>query len=143
MNLKNLKIETIYKDSEGNIIDKKDIPKAPRITALIKDKHGFEYKTRKSKNSAVKVYFGEPLKKEEKFHYSEDSNIIKVENDKYSLIFSKKSNIAEINSIISPLHSKGYVTGRKTLLKEVSISVEDVQSVKEDRSLFNILVESN
>lgn len=143
MNLKNLKIETIYKDSEGNIIDKKDIPKAPRITALIKDKYGFEYKTKKSKCSAVKKYFGEPIKKEEKFHYSEDSVMIKIENNKYSLIYNKKNNIAEINSIIPTILSKGFVEGRTTLLKEISIPLEDVEAVKEDRSLFNILVESN
>jgi hypothetical protein len=143
MNLKNLKIETIYKDSEGNIIDKKDIPKAPRITALIKDKYGFEYKTKKSKCSAIKKYFIEPIKKEENFHYSEDSTVIKIENDSYILTYNKKNNIAEINSVLAPIYSKGYVTGRTTLLKEISLPVEDVQSVKDDRSLFNILVESN
>lgn len=143
MNLKNLKIETIYKDSEGNIIDKKDIPKVPRITALIKDKYGFEYKTKKSKCSTVKRIFSEPIKKEEKFHYSEDLTMIKIENDKYILTYNKKNNIAEINSVLAPIYSKGYITGRTTLLKEISLPLEDVQSVKEDRNLFNILVESN
>lgn len=143
MNLKNLKIETIYKDNEGNIVDKKDIPKAPRIRAIIQDENGFQYKTKKSKNSDVKISYGTPLKKEEKFHYSEDNHLIKIENDKYSLIFSKKNNTAEINSIIPPLLSRGYIEGKTAHLKKVSLKLEDVLSVKEDKSLFNLLIESN
>jgi hypothetical protein len=139
----NLKIETIYRNNQGEIVDKNDIPKTQRIRSLIKDENGFEYKTRKSKNSAVKVSYIEPIKKQERFHYSEDNNIIKVENDKYCLIFNKKNNIAEINSIIPALLSKGYVEGRTTLLKNIELPVEDVQSIKEDKSLLNILIESN
>lgn len=139
----NLKIETIYRDSEGKVIDKNDIPKGVRILPLIKDKDGFHYKTKKSKNSAVKISHCEPIKKEDVFHYSEDSHLIKIENDKYSLIFTKKNNLAEINSIIPPYLSKGYVSGRRTHLKTISLQLEDIKSVQEDKSLFNILIESN
>jgi len=143
-----MKIEVIYKNDKGEIVDKKDLPKnvrlsTPRIKSLIKDEYGFEYKSKKSKSSEVKSYFGEPIKKEKVFHYSEDDNFIKTENDKYSIIFNKKNSNAEICSVIPVALSKGFVEGRKAHIKTISLEIEDIQSVKEDKDLLDVLVETN
>ena len=141
-----MKIEVIYKNSKGEVVDKKDLPKnvkvsTPRIRTLIKDKEGFEYKSIRSKNSEVKKYYREPVKKEASFNYSEDENFIRVVNDKYSISFNKRINKAEISQVIPPSLFKGYVQGKTAHLRTISLSLEDVQALKEDESLLEVLVE--
>jgi hypothetical protein len=139
----NAKIEVIYKNSEGQIVDKKDLPKMPRNRAIYKDKDGYTYKSKKSLSSEVKVIFSEPIKKEDDFKYSEDNFLIKTENEKYSLIFNKKTGIAEISSILPAYFSKGYVKGRTTHLKNISLNLEDVKSIEDDKEMLDVLVETN
>ena len=143
-----MKIEVIYKNSKGEVVDKKDLPKnvkvsTPRIRTLIKDKEGFEYKSTRSKNSEVKKYFIEPMINQNKFNYSEDENFIKAENDKYSITFNKKTQSAEISKIIPPSLFKGYVEGKTARLKTILLDIDDIQAIKDDQELLNILVETN
>ena len=141
-----MKIEVIYKNSKGEVVDKKDLPKnvkvsTPRIRTLIKDKEGFEYKSTRSKNSEVKKYFREPENKRTSFSYSEDEHFVRVVNDKYSISFNKRMNKAEISQIIPPSLFKGYVQGKTAHLKTISLALEDIQALKEDESLLEVLVE--
>ena len=138
----NNKIEIIYKDQDGNTVDVKSLPKIPRNRPVYKDDAGFSYKSKKSKSSDVKISFREPIKEESKFNYSEDVNLIKAENEKYSISFNKKTKMAEIYSILPPYFSKGYVKGRTNLLKTVELEITDVQSIKEDNSMLELLVKS-
>jgi len=140
-----LKIEVIYKNSKGEVVNKKDLPKearvsSPRIKTLVKDQYGYEYKSRRSKNSEVKVSYREP-QKESSFRYDEDEYLIKTLNDKYSIIFNKKTGKADISQVIPPSLFKDYVKGKTVHLKSLIIALEDVQAVKEDESLLNLLVE--
>ena len=128
------------------VINKKDLPKnvkvsIPRIRTLIKDKEGFEYKSTRSKNSEVKKYFREPIKKDTALNYSEDEYFVRVVNDKYSISFNKKMNKAEISQVIPPSLFKGYTAGRTAHLKTISLTLEDVRALKEDESLLEVLVE--
>lgn len=144
-----MKIEIVYKNSKGEVVDKRDLPKnvrvssTPRIKTLVKDKYGFEYKSTRSKNSEVKKYFIEPMINQNKFNYSEDENFIKAENDKYSITFNKKTQNAEISKIIPPSLFKGYVEGKTARLKTISLDIDDIQAIKDDQELLNILVETN
>jgi hypothetical protein len=142
-----LKIEVIYKNSKGEVINKKDLPKearlsSPRIKTLVKDQYGYEYKSKRSKNSEVKVSYREPLKKETPLSYNEDEHFIKIVNDKYSISFNKKSGKAEVNSVIPPSMFKGFVEGRSVHLKTLILALEDVQAIKEDEELINLLIEA-
>ena len=144
-----MKIEIVYKNSKGEVVDKRDLPKnvrlssTPRIKTLVKDKYGFEYKSTRSKNSEVKKYFREPIVNQNKFNYSEDENFIKAENDKYSITFNKKTQSAEISKIIPPSLFKGYVEGKTARLKTILLDIDDIQAIKDDQELLNILVETN
>jgi hypothetical protein len=142
-----LKIEVIYKNSKGEVINKKDLPKearlsSPRIKTLVKDQYGYEYKSKRSKNSEVKVSYREPLKKETPLSYNEDEHFIKIVNDKYSISFNKKSGKAEVNSIIPPSLFKDFVKGKTVHLKSLILALEDVQAIKEDEELINLLIEA-
>ena len=141
-----MKIEVIYKNSKGEVINKKDLPKearvsSPRIKTLIKDQYGYEYKSKRSKNSEVKVSYREPVKNDSTFQYDEDEHLIKTLNDKYSVIFDKKTGKADISKVIPPSLVKDFVKGKTVHLKSLIMSLEDVQAVKEDQSLLNLLVE--
>ena len=142
-----MKIEVIYKNSKGEVINKKDLPKearlsSPRIKTLVKDQYGYEYKSKRSKNSEVKVSYREPLKKETPLSYNEDEHFIKIVNDKYSISFNKKSGKAEVNSIIPPSLFKDFVKGKTVHLKSLILALEDVQAIKEDEELINLLIEA-
>jgi len=142
-----LKIEVIYKNSKGEVINKKDLPKearisSPRIKTLVKDQYGYEYKSKRSKNSEVKVSYREPVKKEKTFNYSEDEHFIKIVNDKYSISFNKRLGKADVSNIIPPSLFKGFVEGKTAHLKTLILAVEDVQAIKEDEELINLLVEA-
>ena len=138
----NNKIEIIYKDQDGNTVDVKNLPKVPRNRPIYKDNAGFSYKSKKSKSSEIKVSYIEPIKEEPKFNYNEDVNLIKAENEKYSISFNKKTRMAEIYGILPPYFSKGFVKGRTTLLNTTELETSDVESIKEDRSMLDLLVES-
>jgi hypothetical protein len=63
-------------------------------------------------------------------------------NDKYSISFNKKTGKAEVNSVIPPSMFKGFVEGRSVHLKSLILALEDVQAIKEDEELINLLIEA-
>ena len=139
------KIEIVYKDSNGNIVSKEDIQKnkvrVHSINPKLTDSNGFQYKTRKSKNSIVKVYKTEPQQTRMKFTFQENDSIIKIENDKFFLSYNKEKSTGELYQKIDPVLVKNFLKDQKRIIKQIQIEIEKINQAKEDEQVFLNLVQ--
>ena len=140
------KIEIIYKDSEGNIVSKEDIQKSRvRVSGYVNpnliDASGFQYKTRKSKNSMVKISKIEPQQIKEKFSSEESGELIKIQNEKFFLSYNKTKNCGELYQKIDPILVKNFLKDQKRMIKQIQIEIEKINEAKNSEESFLNLVE--
>jgi hypothetical protein len=141
-----LKIEIVYKDSQGNILKKEDIQKQKiskirTINPNLVDSSGFYYKTKKSKNSAVKVYTRQP-EVTPSFCFKEDSASIKIENQKFFLSYDKNKNQGELYQKIDPTLVKNFLKDQKRIIKQIRLEIEKIEEAKIDEESFLKLIET-
>lgn len=140
-----LKIEIIYKDSRGNILTKEDIQKSKirtnHVNPNLVDANGFQYKTRKSKNSMVKFSKTEPQQIKEKFSSEESDELVKIQNEKFFLLYNKVKNHGELYQKIDPTLVKNFLKDQKRMIKEIKIEIEKINEAKNNEESFLNLVE--